>query len=387
MKSLQNAALLLLPLLLLHPLASPAAGVPVPAPPQVAAKSYFLMDHHSGRVLAEHNADARMEPASIVKLMTAYAVFDALRSGKLRLDEKVTISEHAWRTGGAATDGSTSFMKVGSQVPVEALLQGMIVQSGNDASIALAERLGGDETTFAQLMNNYARELGMTNSNFENSTGLPSPNAYMTARDIALLGNAMIREFPQYYRWYSQPSFTWNGIRQNNRNGLLSRDPSVDGMKTGYTRAAGHCLAASARREGMRLISVVLGAQSFRGREDANLTLLNYGFSFFETKTVYSAGRPLTSARVWKADRSPVGVGLPDTLHATVPRGRFADIKASATLQPGLMAPLDTVTPVGELRVTLGDETIATRPLYALQAAGRGGLWTRMLDSVLLWFE
>ncbi len=367
--------------------ATQAADIPVPAPPQVAAKSYFLMDHHSGRILAEHNADERMEPASIVKLMTAYAVFDALRSRKLALDEPVTISEHAWRTGGAGTDGSTSFMKVGSQVPVEALIQGMIVQSGNDATIALAERLGGSEATFVQLMNNYARELGLTNSNFGNSTGLPAENAYMSARDIALLANAMIREFPDYYRYYSQPDFTWNGIKQGNRNGLLTRDPSVDGIKTGHTRAAGYCLAASAKREGMRLISVVMGTTSFRAREDGNLALLNYGFSFFETRKVYSARRSLTSVRVWKADRSPVAVGLSSALYATVPRGRFADLKTAATMHMGLMAPLAAATAVGELRVTLDDETVATRPLVVLQQVQRGGLWTRMVDSVLLWFE
>lgn len=364
-----------------------AADVPVPAAPQIAARSYILVDHHSGRVLAEHDADKRMEPASIVKVMTAYAVFDALKQGKLKLTDQVTISEHAWRTGGAGTDGSTSFMKIGSQVPVDILIQGMIVQSGNDATIALAERIGGSEATFAGLLNNYAQQLGMKNSHFEDSTGLPTPNTYMSARDIATLANALIRDFPQYYHYYSQQSFTWNGIKQGNRNGLLTRDPSVDGIKTGHTSTAGYCLAASAKREGMRLVSVVMGTTSFKAREDANLALLNYGFSFYETKVVYSAHRPLAQARVWKADESPIAVGLPATLYATVPRGRFASLKPAIQITPNLMAPLPANKPVGELRVMLGDETVARQALYPLREVKEGGLWTRMVDSVRLWFE
>lgn len=380
MKKLLLAALLI-------PVLSHAADVPVPAAPQVAARSYILLDQHSGRVLAEHEADTRMEPASIVKLMTAYAVFDAIRAGKLKLTDNVLVSEYAWRVGGAKTDGSTSFLKLGSQVPVEALIQGMIVQSGNDATIALAERLGGSEQTFASLMNNYAKKLGMNNSHFENSTGLPTPNTHMSARDIAILGRALIAEFPQYYKWYSQKDFTWNGIKQGNRNGLLYRDSSVDGIKTGHTTSAGYCLAASAQRDGMRLVSVVMGAKSFAAREDANLALLNYGFSFFETKKVYSAGKALGQVKVWKAETSPAPVGLKTEIYATVPRGRFAEIKPTVTVTQGLMAPVTTGTQVGELKVMLGDQTIATRPLYPLSEIKEGGLWTRMVDSVKLWFE
>jgi D-alanyl-D-alanine carboxypeptidase (penicillin-binding protein 5/6) len=263
----------------------------------------------------------------------------------------------------------------------------MIVQSGNDATIALAERVGGTEATFASLMNNYAQKLGLKNSHFDNSTGLPSPGNYMSARDIVMLGHALIKEFPEYYRYYSQHDFTWNGIKQGNRNGLLYRDSSVDGIKTGHTVSAGYCLAASAKRDGMRMISVVLGTSSFRAREDANLALLNYGFSFFETKRAYTAMRPLGRAKVRRADEGEVAVGLHQNLDLTVPRGRFAQLKPVVTLKPNLTAPLTTQTPVGELKLMLGDEVAATRPLYVLKEVKEGGLWTRMVDHIKSWFE
>ena len=255
-------------LLTFLPLAiAPAAeplNVPVPPPPKVDARGYLLIDHLSGRVLAEQKADERLEPASLTKLMTAYAVFHALKAGKLKLTDPVTISERAWKA-----EGSRTYVDVGTQVPVEVLIQGMIVQSGNDATIALAERVGGSEETFAELMNGYAKQLGMKNSHFENSTGLESPTHYMTARDVATLSSAIVREFPEYYRWYSQREFTWNKISQPNRNGLLGRD-GVDGIKTGHTDSAGWCLASSAERNGMRLISVVMGTPSWKAREQAS---------------------------------------------------------------------------------------------------------------------
>jgi D-alanyl-D-alanine carboxypeptidase (penicillin-binding protein 5/6) len=362
--------------------AASAADVPVPAPPDVAANGFILIDHDSGRVLAERKADERMEPASITKLMTAYAVFHALRDGKLKLNDQVTISPHAWKA-----EGSRTFVQVGTQVPVEILIQGMIVQSGNDATIALAERVAGNEDTFAQLMNGYAKQLGMTHSHFTNSTGLPSPEHYMTARDIAIMGSAIVREFPDYYRWYSQREFTWNKIRQPNRNGLLIRDPSVDGMKTGHTETAGYCLVTSAKRNGMRLISVVLGTRSERAREDASQALLNYGFSFYETQRVYSAGKPLGKVKVWKAEASPIDVGLRRDLILTVPRGQGPKIKGKLTVTADLMAPVPAATSVGELQVLLGDEVISRQSVYPLKDVARGGLWTRMVDTVLLWFE
>jgi D-alanyl-D-alanine carboxypeptidase (penicillin-binding protein 5/6) len=361
--------------------AAPAA-VPVPSPPQLDARGYLLIDHHSGRVLAERNADERLEPASLTKLMTAYAVFHALKEGKLRLTDGITISPKAWKA-----EGSRTFVQVGTQVPVDVLIQGMIVQSGNDATIALAERVGGTEQTFAELMNNYAKQLGMKASHFENSTGLPGPQHYMTARDIATLSNAIIREFPQYYRWYSQRDFTWNKIRQENRNGLLIRDPSVDGVKTGHTETAGYCLVTSAKRDGMRLVSVVMGTPSIRAREDSSQALLNYGFNFYETKRVYSAGQKLGSARVWKAAASPVDVGLSSNLYVTVPRGQASNLKGTLTVTPNLTAPIARATSIGELQVMLGQDVIARQALHPIANVEQGGLWRRMIDSMWLWFE
>lgn len=375
---------LLVPVLILFGLAQrdALAAVPVPSAPQLDARGYLLVDHHSGRVLAERNADERLEPASLTKLMTAYAVFHALKEGKLKLTDGVTISPRAWKA-----EGSRTFVQVGTQVPVDVLIQGMIVQSGNDATIALAERVGGSEETFAELMNNYAAQLGMKSSHFENSTGLPGPQHYMTARDIATLSNAIIREFPQHYRWYSQRDFTWNSIRQENRNGLLIRDPSVDGIKTGHTETAGYCLVTSARRDGMRLVSVVMGTPSIRAREDASQALLNYGFSFYETRRVYSAGQKLGSARVWKAAASPVDVGLRTNLYVTVPRGQSANLKGTVMVTPTLIAPIAAATSVGELQVMLGTDVVARQPLHPIAGVEQGGLWRRMIDSIWLWFE
>ena len=244
-----------------------------------------MLDHDSGRVLAALEPDSKQEPASLTKLMTAYGVFKALKEGRIKLTDMATISEHAWKQ-----EGSRMFIEVGKQVSVDNLIQGMIVQSGNDATVALAELVGGTEQQFAQMMNTYAKQLGMTNSHFTNSAGMPDPEHYMTARDAAMLASALIHEFPEYYRWYAQKEFVWNGITQQNRNGLLWRDPSVDGVKTGHTESAGYCLITSAKRDGMRLVSAVLGTDSMRAREDASEALLNYGFNFFETKRVYAAG-------------------------------------------------------------------------------------------------
>src|SRR5580698_4150390 len=275
------------------PAVAPGGPLTVPSAPDVDAHGYILVDYMSGKVLADRNADVRMEPASLTKLMTCYVVFHALKTGTLKLDEMVTISAHAWHA-----EGSRTFVQVGSQVPAEVLIKGMIVQSGNDATIALAERVGGTEPAFAQLMNEYAKRLGMKATNFENSDGLPSPNHYTTARDMTILANALITEFPEYYQWYSLREFTWNNITQHNRNGLLLRDPTVDGIKTGHTDSAGYCLITSAKRDGMRLISVVMGSSSIKAREDASAALLNYGYTFYETAKVKSAGEVLLKPRV-----------------------------------------------------------------------------------------
>ncbi len=356
--------------------------VPIPKPPGIDARGYVLIDHESGRVLAEQGADERMEPASLTKLMTAYAVFKALAERRLALDEPVTISERAWRA-----EGSRTFVQVGTRVPVEVLIKGMIVQSGNDATIALAERVGGTEEAFAELMNEYARRLGMKDTRFINSTGLPHPNLYTTARDIATLARAMIREFPQYYRWYSLREFTWNGITQPNRNGLLGRDPSVDGIKTGHTESAGYCLVTSAKRREMRLLSVVLGAKSMKSREDASAALLNYGFTFFETVRVRSAGETVLQSRVYKGATDKVALAPARDVLVTLGRGSAGNLRTEAIAREPLIAPIAANAPVGELIVRDGSEIVARVPLFPREAVPEGGLWSRLTDGVALWFR
>ncbi len=360
------------------------AAMPIPRPPAVNARSYLMVDHFSGRVLAEYHADERAEPASLTKLMTAYVVFAALAEGRLKLADMATISVHAWRTG-----GSRSFVQVGTQIPVDILIKGMVVQSGNDATIALAEKVGGTESAFAEMMNEYARRLGMKSSHFENSDGLPAPNHYTTARDTATLSDALIRDFPQYYPLFGLREFMWNNIHQENRNGLLGRDPSVDGLKTGHTDSAGFCLATSASRNGMRLVSVVMGAPSVKAREDASEALLNYGYTFFETVRVKAARETVLKPRVYRSVAEFTPVGVPYDVYATVARGQAATLRTSARLShEPLTAPLATGTPVGELTVAdAGGEVIARAPLTTFGPVPEGGLWRRAVDSMALWFH
>ena len=362
--------------------AAPATPTPVPQPPALAARSYIVIDHDSGRVLAALDPDSRQEPASLTKLMTAYGVFRALKEGRIKLEDMVTISEHAWKQ-----EGSRMFVEVGKQVSVENLIQGMIVQSGNDATVALAEHVAGTEATFVEMMNTYAKELGMTGSHFTNTPGMPDPEHYVTARDVALLSSALIREFPEYYRWYAQREFTWNGITQQNRNGLLWRDPTVDGVKTGHTASAGYCLVASAKRDGMRLVSAVLGTDSMRAREDANAALLNYGFSFYQTRRLYAAGEPLTTGRVWKGTEPEVGLVLKRDLYVTGQRGPVGSVKAELDVPGRLVAPLSTGTPIGKVSIVVDGATIATHDLYPAVDVPAGGLFRRMIDTVRLWFN
>jgi D-alanyl-D-alanine carboxypeptidase (penicillin-binding protein 5/6) len=365
------------------------AGAPavIPPPPPIGANGYILMDHESGRVLAEQRADERMEPASITKVMTAYIVFEALRDKRLALTDKVRVSEYAWKTGGAVTDGSTSFLELNSEVPVEVLIKGMIVQSGNDATIVLAEKIGGTEEGFVTIMNEYARRLGLKGTRFTNSWGNPAPDHYTTARDLAMLGRALIRDFPDYYKWYSLREFTWNNHKQSNRNGLLGRDPSVDGIKTGHTNSAKYCLMTSANRNGMRLISVVLGAPSIRGREDASATLLNYGYTFFETVKVHDATQPLLTPEVFKGSALSVPVGSRAPINVTIARGAADSITKEATVNGPLVAPIAAGATVGQYTVRVGDEVVARVPLVALEAVEEGGIWRWAVDSVKLWFE
>ena len=358
-----------------------AAAVPTPDPPQLGARGYLLIDYASGAILAEKNADQRMEPASLTKIMTAYVVFHELADGDLSLDEKALVSEKAWRTG-----GSKMFIEVGKQVPVKDLLLGMIVQSGNDASVALAEHVAGSEDSFAGLMNSRAERLGMTDSHFMNPDGLPREGHYTTPRDMARVTAATIREFPDYYGWYSEPEFTYNGIKQSNRNRLLSMDPSVDGVKTGHTAAAGYCLVASALRDGQRLISVVMGTDSESARAADSLALLNYGFRFFETHTPYKAGQVLERLRVWSGDATEVPVGPAEDVAVTIPRGKYAELSAQLEPAGDIEAPVARGDVVGEIVFKLGDEVVKRQPAVALASVGQGGLLRRATDSVLRLF-
>ena len=354
---------------------------PVPPPPSLAAAAWILVDQASGRMLAGKDVDVRVEPASLTKLMTAYAVFQALRDKKFALETEVPISERAWRA-----EGSRTFVNVGTRVPVEILIQGMIVQSGNDATIALAEAVAGTEDTFAALMNQYGERLGMKDSHFENSTGLPGADHRMTVTDIARLTRAIIREFPDYYRWYSQREFTWNGITQPNRNGLLARDPRVDGVKTGMTDAAGYCLVSSAEREGMRLVAVVMGTKSMKAREDASLALLNYGFSFFETRVLQPAGKEMAVHRIYKARGGRAAVGVARNLTVTLPRGQADRVELRLELAPKVFAPLTVADQIGVVRAMLDGEVVAEAPLQPLADVPRGNIFRRIWDTILSWF-
>ncbi|HEY2462830.1 MAG TPA: D-alanyl-D-alanine carboxypeptidase family protein [Steroidobacteraceae bacterium] len=360
--------------------APPVAGMAIPGAPQVDARSYILVDYQTGKVLAANNPTERMEPASLTKLMTAYIVFHELSVGKLKLEDMVTVSEHAWRS-----EGSRTFIELGKPVSVNDLILGMIVQSGNDATIALAERVAGTEDTFAQLMNSTAKSLNMVGSHFENSSGLPSPQHYSTARDMSLLAIAMIRDYPQYYKYYSVHEFEHNGIRQQNRNGLLEKDPSVDGLKTGHTDSAGFCLVTSAHREGMRLVSVVLGSTSMKARENASAALLGYGFTFYDTKLIVKGGTALATTHVWKAANPSAELGIKDDLYLTLARGQ-SDVKTSVDVAPKLIAPLGADANVGTLHVFSGTQALTTMPLHPLKPVAAGGWWRRLIDTIRLWF-
>jgi D-alanyl-D-alanine carboxypeptidase (penicillin-binding protein 5/6) len=358
------------------------AQIAAPTPPDINAKGYLLLDFHSGRVLASKNPDERLDPASITKLMTAYAVFRAIQSGQLSLDDEVLVSEKAWRT-----PGSRMFIEVGKRVPVKQLLPGMIIQSGNDASVALAEHVAGTEASFAEVMNQLAAELGMTNTRYQNSTGLPAEEHYTSATDIAILASALINEFPDYYRWYSQKQFTYNGITQGNRNALLWRDETVDGMKTGYTESAGYCLVSSAERDGMRLISVVLGTKSPAARANESQALLNFGFRFFETPLLWDKDEVIENVRVWKGTEEATSLIVTEPVYATIPRGALDSLETDATFPAQIIAPVSASNSLGTISARVGDETVATADLYSSKSVDEGSLVQIAWDEVLLWFE
>lgn len=360
----------------------PAIAAPVPAPPSVAATGHLLVDFDSGYVLAENNAEQRLEPASLTKIMTAYVVMKEIEAGQVTLQDQVLVSKKAWRT-----PGSRMFIEVGKKVSLEDLLKGMIIQSGNDASVALAEHIAGSEETFANLMNDHARRLGMVNTHFVNSTGLPADEHYTTPRDIAQVARATIREFPELYKWYATKEFTFNNIKQHNRNKLLWRDDAVDGVKTGHTEAAGYCLVASAQKDGMRLISVVMGTKSEDARARESQSLLNYGFRFYETHRLYGAGEKLTSTRVWKGSQEQLRLGLTRDLYITIPRGQYQNLKAGMQIEPQIIAPVSPGQPLGKLNISLDGESVVEENLVALDPIDEGGLMQTVKDTVLLWLE
>ncbi len=358
------------------------SAAPAPVPPSVPASAYILMDHHTGKVLAEQDSNERMEPASITKIMTAYVVASELQEGNIKLDDQVVVSEKAWRM-----EGSRMFIEVNTRVSVSDLLHGVIIQSGNDASVALAEHVAGSEEGFASLMNFHAEKLGLSGSHFINSTGLPHDEHYTTAHDMAVLASAFIRHFPDIYAWFSIREFTYNDIKQSNRNKLLWRDETVDGVKTGHTEAAGYCLVASAEREGMRLISVVLGTESVRKRTSASQALLNFGFRFYDTHKLYSAMEPVTSVKVWKGEQDMLSLGVNRDLYITIPRGQYKHLNATMKINEQILAPVNAGEQQGELTVTLGEETLISEPLVALAMVQEGGIFNRISDHVRLMFE
>ncbi len=371
--------------LLAVPFAASAESA-IPSPPQLAAKSYVLMDGASGKVLVENNGDQRLPPASLTKLMTAYIATLEIRKGKIGEQDLVTVSEHAWRTGGAASGGSTMFLPLNSQVKVDDLLHGIIIQSGNDASIALAEYIAGSEDAFADMMNETAEKLGMKNSHFMNATGLPHPEHYSSAHDMAILARAIINEDAEHYAIYSQKDFFWNNIKQGNRNLLLYRDKTVDGLKTGHTEEAGFCLVASAVREGARMITSVFGTANESARAAETQKLLTYGFRFFETKTFYQRGAELAKAQVWKGATREVKAGLASDLSLTLPKGQMDKLQASMSLNPQLVAPIKQGDVIGSVQVKLGDEVVHSADLVALETVEEGGFFRRLWDGIRLFF-
>ncbi len=352
----------------------------VAPPPSLAVKSYLLQDFNSGNLIVSHQKDARIEPASLTKIMTAYVVFEAIKQGHLKLDQNLPVSEKAWKV-----EGSKMFIEPNRPVTVDELLHGMIIQSGNDASIALAESVAGAEEQFAVMMNKQGKKLGLSNTNFVNATGLPDPSHYTTANDLALLANALIRDFPEEYRrLYSVKEYTYNKITQPNRNRLLWLDTNIDGMKTGHTNSAGYCLIASSKRGNTRLISVILGAESEAMRASESQKLLNYGFQFYESTLVYKQAQTINTLRVYKGQDKTVAASLNKNYYLTLPKGDYARVKANMTSQQPLIAPIKSGQVIGKITFSLDGKVISERPLVASKAVEVAGLFGRLLDTIKL---
>ena len=369
--------------------AQPAASdaLPVPPPPEVAGTAWVLMDAASGNVLAGENYDQQLEPASITKVMTSYVIAAEMAAGKVSRDDQVMMTENAWRTGGAGTDGSYSGFEVNQSAPLLEMEKGMVVQSGNDAAIALAEHVAGSEQAFAALMNQYAQRIGMEKSHFVNATGLPGEGHITSARDLALLGRALIRDYPEAYSYNKIKEFTVGDITQPNRNVLLWRDASVDGIKTGHTSAAGYCLMASAKRGDQRLISVVMGSTSESQRARDSQALLNWGFRFYETHEMYKAGAQVAQQKVWKGQENEVRLGLAEPLLVTVPRGRYEQLKPMMDVPATLVAPIEKGQAIGTVKVMLDDKVIAQRPLVAIDGIEQAGFFKRLWHELLMWWH
>ncbi len=359
-----------------------STAAPIPAPPSVDATSYVLIDYASGQVLSEKDPNKRAEPASLTKIMTAYVAFSSIKDGFANLEDLVTISERAWKMG-----GSRMFIEVGKKIRLQDLLKGMIVQSGNDASVAIAEHIAGTEEAFAEQMNAYAKHLGMNGTHYVNSTGWPNPDQYTTAKDLAMLTRALIRNFPEYYAWHSEREFSWNNIKQYNRNKLLWRDDSVDGVKTGHTESAGYGLVASAKRKDMRLISVMLGTKSEAARARASQSQLNYGFRYYESRKLYRKGEKLSDVRIWKGETSTLSLGVNKDIHVVTPRGDYKKLKADLKIPGTIVAPVNKGETLGTYRVTLDGKALLEEPLIALATIREGSIWRRTVDSLRLMFE
>lgn len=354
----------------------------IPEPPPINAIGYILIDASSGEVIAKNNANERMEPASLTKMMASYVVANAVKQGKVSLTDKVKISEKAWRM-----KGSRMFIEVDKTVEFEKLLNGMIVQSGNDATIALAEYIAGDEESFVKLMNETAKKLGMLDTNFVNATGLPHEDHYSTPSDLTMLGLALIRDFPDHYAYYARKEYTYNGIKQFNRNQLLWRDETVDGIKTGHTDSAGYCLVASAKRGNMRLISTVLGTRNSEARSSESQKLLTYGFRFFETHKLYSAKDKLTEVKIWKGSTDSLSLGIDQDLYITIPRGQYDKLDASMSINSTIVAPVAESEVFGNVIINLGTKQVAKRQLIALNDVSKGSFWHNLIDSINLWLK
>jgi len=359
-----------------------ALAAPLPAPPLLSANSYLLIDHTSGEVLASKEPDKRIEPASLTKMMTAYIVASELRRGSVTLDEPVIVSAEA-----QAMPGSRMFIEAGTVVPLEDLLRGLIIQSGNDASVALAEHIAASERGFVDMMNRMAQTLGMTSTNFTNASGLPGPEHYTTASDLAKIASAMIREHPETYKMYSELEFTYNDITQKNRNTLLWRDDSVDGMKTGHTEAAGYCLVASAVRDDMRLITIVLGTGSEKSRIAESQRLLNYGYRFFKTRRIYAAGEQVSEAKIWMGTSETVALGVAEDLYLTLPRDAFDTLQSKIEIGEYLRAPMRIGQEIGRTVLMVDDQVVSEVPLLALQKVEEGGIFLRMKHAIQRYFQ